>query len=156
MLILATGYRVQDYFSPLKLYGLNSEDILETWKTGSPSHYLGIMSSSTPNSFALLGPNTAYGHNSVIFSIECQVNWVMQVIREFMQRNAKAVVVKENVEKQYMKSIRTRLKDTVWGNYECGSWYVNHEGINTTLYPGSLISYWKETRKPVFSNLIFD
>ncbi len=48
VLILATGYRVQDFFMPLKLYGVNSEDILETWKTFGPSHYLGIVSNSLP------------------------------------------------------------------------------------------------------------
>lgn len=96
----------------------------------------------------------AYGHNSVVFAIECQTNWTIKVIKELMSRNAKVVQVKKQVEKVYMNELQERLKNTVW-NFQCGSWYVNHLGVNTTLYPGSLIEYWNRTRKPVFSNLDF-
>lgn len=58
ILILATGFRVHDYFAPMEIIGRNEENILQSWKENGPSGYLGITSNSTPNLFTLLGPGS--------------------------------------------------------------------------------------------------
>lgn len=58
----------------------------------------------------------------MVFSIECQIAFIIQVLEEFIKRDAKAVVVKRGVEKRYMTSLTERFKNTVWGTTECGSW----------------------------------
>jgi hypothetical protein len=58
VLILATGFKYQDYFDPMKIVGKDSMELVSTWKQGRPSSYLGILSSTAPNHFILLGPNT--------------------------------------------------------------------------------------------------
>lgn len=40
----------------------------------------GIAVADMPNLFFLLGPNTALGHNSVVFMIESQIRYVAQAI----------------------------------------------------------------------------
>lgn len=60
VLILCTGYRIQEFFAPMKTYGVGSQDVLQSWLQDGPSHYLGIVSASCPNSFFLLGPNTVW------------------------------------------------------------------------------------------------
>lgn len=57
-MILATGFRVHDYFSPMQIIGKNNENILKTWIEKEPRSFYGIAFSATPNHFALLGPNT--------------------------------------------------------------------------------------------------
>jgi len=60
VLILATGYRVQDLWSPLVVRGRSKSDIdvITVIKARGVSHYLGIVNSELPNAFLLLGPNT--------------------------------------------------------------------------------------------------
>jgi cation diffusion facilitator CzcD-associated flavoprotein CzcO len=72
VLILATGYRVQDFWSPLIVIGRNSKDLFETMKAKKYAHYLGIVVSEAPNAFMVLGPNTVdlnYNANEFRFKI---------------------------------------------------------------------------------------
>ncbi|CAL8088144.1 unnamed protein product [Orchesella dallaii] len=143
VLILATGYKAHDYFAPMNIIGKNSEDILHTWKTDSPKTYLGTVCSSLPNYFSLLGPNTALGHNSVIFMIECQVEWMIRLLQEMHRREVNSFNVKESAEDDFMHFFDEGHRKTVWGNASCGSWYVNSKGKITTLWPFNVVSFWR-------------
>ena len=50
-----------------------------------PTAYLGITVPNFPNFFLLFGPNTVVAHNSALFMIECQVNYVMKCLKEVIQ-----------------------------------------------------------------------
>jgi hypothetical protein len=97
----------------------------------------------------------ALGHNSVVFMIECQVNYVVKIIREMMRRNARCVTLKLSSENAFMKEVEENMKITIWGKEDCGSWYANTAGIITTLWPQNCISYWWRTRQVDFSNFEF-
>lgn len=58
VLILATGFKVQEFFQPLQIIGKGGLNILQTWKDDKPITYGGMCSNSMPNMFFLLGPNT--------------------------------------------------------------------------------------------------
>lgn len=58
VLILATGFKVQDFFAPLEIKGTRGADLLQKWKKSGPSAYGGIACNELPNAFFLLGPNT--------------------------------------------------------------------------------------------------
>jgi len=49
---------VQDFFSPLKIFGRNGKNLIEMWDNDRPYSYYGIVSRDTPNAFMILGPNT--------------------------------------------------------------------------------------------------
>lgn len=56
VLILATGFRVHEYFGPMEIVGRKGENILRKWKVDGPSIYLGIVSEKMPNLFFIHGP----------------------------------------------------------------------------------------------------
>ncbi|OXA64691.1 Baeyer-Villiger monooxygenase [Folsomia candida] len=122
VLILATGFNVQDFFFPLEIKVKNGVDLMQLWKKEGPAAYKGICCSAAPNLFHLLGPNSSLGHNSVVFLLECQVDYVVQIIRELMEREASVVCVKESVEGNYMAQLLKAMEGTVWAS-GCGSWY---------------------------------
>lgn len=166
VLILATGYKIQEYFSPMKIFGKGGENVLQTWMEKHPRSYYGITYSPAPNLFALLGPSTvrlwliellpkinfpklfsqALAHSSVIFMIECQVNFMIKSIREMMRRNVKVMNVKLSAENEFMDKLNADLKDTVWKKEDCGSWYVNARGDITTLWGDNCTNYWRQTK----------
>lgn len=88
--------------------------------------------------------------------IECQVEFMINVIREMIKRDAKCVTIKEHAEEQYMKSMKEQMKKTVWGTEKCGSWYANDAGIITALWPKNCTSYWRETKAVDFSKFNFE
>ncbi|KAJ6640762.1 Baeyer-Villiger monooxygenase, partial [Pseudolycoriella hygida] len=114
VLILATGFRVSDYFGPLEVIGKGGKNILKSWMDDRPRSYYGVSFCDTPNYFYLLGPNTVLGHNSVIFMIECQVNFILNAISEMMKRKAKVLNLKLSAEEEFMNQIDADMKTTVW------------------------------------------
>ncbi|CAL8112523.1 unnamed protein product [Orchesella dallaii] len=154
VLILATGFKTQDFFAPLKIFGEGSEDLFQKWKKEGPSIYLGILSHSAPNLFFLTGPTTITAHNSLLFQTECQIEWVVKLVGEMIHRKAGMVTVKKCAEKEYMDFVQSSFEGTVWtGN--CGSWYANERGMMTLLWPKSLVSYYFSTRRADCSKLEF-
>ena len=58
----------------MSVVGRRGVRLEEVWEQqGGPEAYKGTMVADFPNLFFLLGPNTALGHNSVVYMIECQV-----------------------------------------------------------------------------------
>ena len=57
--------------------GRGGRSLLEAWE-GSPRAYLGTAVSGFPNLFFLVGPNSAGGYNSIIFTSESHINYVAE------------------------------------------------------------------------------
>lgn len=66
VLILATGFNVQDFFFPLEIKVKNGVDLMQLWKKEGPAAYKGICCSAAPNLFHLLGPNSVRHHFYVL------------------------------------------------------------------------------------------
>lgn len=77
--------------------------------------------------------------------IECQVSWMLKVLEEMQQQKANYVSVKRDAESEFMEFYDNGHKQTVWGNANCASWYVNSKGKIDTLYPHNLVSFWRLT-----------
>lgn len=58
MLILCTGFKVQDFFSPMQIVGQHGVDLMAEWKASRPETFYGLTCTHTPNLFFLLGPNS--------------------------------------------------------------------------------------------------
>src|SRR5262249_45348711 len=94
VLVYATGFRVGN--TAMSVTGRNDIDLQNKWsQKGGPEAYLGISLPDFPNFFILLGPNTALSHNSVVFMIECQVQYALQCIKAVRKRNMKAMDLRE-------------------------------------------------------------
>jgi hypothetical protein len=53
---------------------------------------------------------------------------------------------KPEIQKSYNERIQAQFKNTAWAS-GCGSYYMNSEGKNTTLYPRLNTAFRKETEK---------
>lgn len=152
VVICGTGFDAQNPFGPLKIYDRKQHELRER---GSMSAYLGIMMSDAPNLFFLLGPNTGLGHNSIIFMIESQVNFVMQCLDQMKQNRRASVEVRADAEQAFNDKLRKQQKGTVWTSGGCKSWYLDENGQNTTLWPGFTWQYWLKTRSVDFADFKF-
>ena len=146
-LIYGTGFITDPriYLKSFACYGAQGLELKEAWKEGAESYY-GVTTKGFPNLFQLLGPNTVLGHNSVIFMIESQVNYILQLIQLVNKTQTQAIVVRENVQNQFNDAVQKKMQGTVWQS-GCVSWYQQDGGKNFALWPTYTWKYWLETRK---------
>ena len=146
IIIASTGFLAAEAGSPFPVYGLENKELNEQWQRG-PSAYLGTTVSGFPNLFIMTGPNTALGHNSMIFMIESQANYVMSALKLITQAPAIAFDIPEQTQARYNDDLQKQLAKTVWNTGGCSSWYLASNGLNTTLWPDFTFVYRHKTRR---------
>lgn len=145
-LIYGTGFITDPriYLKSFECFGLNDVELKDAWKDGAESYY-GITTKNFPNLFQLLGPNTVLGHNSVIFMIESQVQYILQLIQLVNKTQTQAVAIKPEVQDAFNDRVQEQLKGTVWQS-GCVSWYQQDGGKNFSLWPTYTWKFWLQTR----------
>jgi hypothetical protein len=95
-----------------------------------------------PNMYVLDGPNSALGHNSAIYVIEAQIDYVLGALKHADTLGASALEVTAEAVLAYMKQIDELANGTVWTQHGCTSWYRDENtGRLTLLWPGSALSF---------------
>ncbi|MEV6643485.1 NAD(P)/FAD-dependent oxidoreductase [Amycolatopsis sp. NPDC051371] len=146
-IIYGTGFKVTDALEYLDITGVDGRDLAKEWAAEGMQTHKGIAVSGFPNFFFLLGPNTALGHNSVVFMIESQSRYVVDAIKLADSRDAAALDVRPGVQEKFQRDIQDKLVKGVWTQGGCKSWYLDAKGVNRTIWPGFTWRYWLETRK---------
>jgi hypothetical protein len=76
----------------------------------------------------------------MIFMIESQAQYLLDLIRTMRAQDLKAVEVRADAQVRYNSRLHRRLENTVWAT-GCTSWYRTRAGKNTTLWPGFTFEY---------------
>lgn len=95
--------------------------------------------------FVLYGPNTNLGHNSIIYMLERQADYVLEALRYARSHGARWLDVQPQAHQECNTELQNRLKQTVWHS-GCDSWYVTEAGKNTNNWPGHTFDYRRDTR----------
>jgi hypothetical protein len=145
-IILGTGFIVDPriYMKSFEMRGLGGHTVQEDWKT-SPTSYLGITTSNYPNMYQLVGPHTGLGHNSIIFMIEAQAEYIIKCMKLVKEKGVDYIDVKPQAMTRFLGEMTDALQGTVWSS-GCKSWYQTADGINFAIWPKSTWKYWLETR----------
>jgi cation diffusion facilitator CzcD-associated flavoprotein CzcO len=146
-IIYGTGFHVTDALEYLDITGVDGRDLAKEWAAEGMRTHMGITVSGFPNLFFLLGPNTALGHNSVVFMIESQAKYVVDAIKLADANAAAALDVRAGVQERFQAGIQDKLSKGVWTQGGCTSWYLDAKGVNRTIWPGFTWRYWLDTRK---------
>ena len=149
VVIYATGFRATEFLSTLQVEGRDGQCIADAWRTGAWAHR-GVSLPGFPNLFMLYGPNTNLGHNSIIYMVEGQVNYVVRCIDKMLAHGLRTLEANREVAIEQDAALQDALADTVWGG-ECGSWYKNANGRITNNWPHSALRFRWTMRAPDFS-----
>lgn len=144
-IVYGTGFRAQAGLAPVRIVGTGGRTLDDVWRDGM-SAYLGTSVAGFPNLFLLIGPNTGLGHNSMVYMIESQINYVLDALRALGRRRARALDVRPEVQAAFNTSLEHKLKNTVWQT-GCTSWYLDRKGKNTTLWPGFAFEFRRRTKR---------
>jgi cation diffusion facilitator CzcD-associated flavoprotein CzcO len=145
-LILGTGFRIFDNPAFERVRGRGGISLAEAWG-GSPRAYLGSTITGFPNLFLLVGPNSAGGYNSIIFTSESHINYALAAIKAMDARGIDSVEVRPEVYDGFTREADRRLANSVWNEGGCASWYFDENGRNAVWWPGFTWRLWQRTRR---------
>lgn len=140
VIIYGTGFRATEFLAPIRIRGLGGRELNDEWASGARA-YLGITVPGFPNMFLVYGPNTNLGGNSIIFMMERQFRYILQLLTSRLSY----VDVRGEVAGRFDAEMRRRLADTVWAG--CESWYTDAGGRIPTNWPGLVWEYHRRTSR---------
>jgi cation diffusion facilitator CzcD-associated flavoprotein CzcO len=144
-IIFATGFHGTERLAPLRVIGRSGADLGQAWSDGTES-LLGVTVAGFPNFFMLVGPNTFLAHNSVVFMIEAQVNYVIRGLQWLTKSGNALMDLRSEVQEQFTRDLKKRMRGTIWTS-GCNSWYLDERKENAALWPASPTRYWFLTRR---------
>jgi cation diffusion facilitator CzcD-associated flavoprotein CzcO len=144
-IILGTGFYVTDSPMAERVRGADGRSLAEHWE-GSMQAHRGTTVAGFPNYFHLVGPNTGLGHNSIVFMIESQLNYVVDALATMRRQGAHSCAVDAGAQARYNERVQQAMQGTVWTAGGCASWYIDKHGRNTTLWPGFTFKFRELTK----------
>ena len=134
-IIFGTGFHVTDI--PIARRGARPRRAHAGRGLGrQPEAYKGTAVAGFPNLFFLVGPNTGLGHNSIVFMIESQIDYVVDALRDDAPpRRPRGRGAARGAGRLQRRGPGQMTEGTVWVTGGCASWYLDRNGRNSTLWP---------------------
>lgn len=146
VLVVCTGFHVTDSPTFELVHGRDGESLSEMWGREGMSAHKGTTVHGFPNLSVLMGPATGLGHSSMIYMIESQVNYFMDMLKTKRRHGADVAEVSARAQGEWNDWIRKRLPETVWVT-GCGSWYLDEHGNAPAVWPSWTWKFRAKTKK---------
>lgn len=147
VLIYGTGFQAQDPIPRGTIFGRDGRDITDGWETHGPQAYNGTVMAGFPNLFFIVGPNTGLGHNSMVYMIESQVAYILNILDTMQRKGLAEAEPRQAAQDRFVAWIdRQHTRDTPWSS-GCSSWYLHPSGRNTALWPSFTFLYRNRVRR---------
>jgi cation diffusion facilitator CzcD-associated flavoprotein CzcO len=147
VVIMGTGFEAAEPPYGEHIIGRGGTRLSEVWKANGAEAYAGTAVAGFPNLFLMIGPNSTLAHNSMIYMIESHINYIASALAFLRRPGVRAVEVKPGVQRRYNERLQARLAHSVWVEGGCSSWYLDHRGRNTTLWPEHTWMFRRLTRR---------
>ncbi|MFD3803473.1 flavin-containing monooxygenase [Streptomyces sp. NPDC058619] len=150
-IVFGTGFHVTDMPIADRVVGAEGKTLADEWKDGMQS-LRGATAAGFPNWMTIIGPNTGLGNSSMILMIESQLNYMADYLRQLALLDGSslggkvALAARPSAVNTWNRHVQARMERTVWNTGGCTSWYLDAQGRNTTVWPGTTGEFRKETR----------
>ncbi|MDQ8706760.1 NAD(P)/FAD-dependent oxidoreductase [Streptomyces sp. LHD-70] len=146
-IIFGTGFHVTDMPIAERVIGAGGSSLAEHWKGGVQS-MRGAAVDGFPNFLTVIGPNTGLGNSSMILMIEAQLNYLADYMRQLdVLGGSAALDARPAAVTAWNAKVQERMKRTVWNTGGCNSWYLDENGVNTTIWPGTTTEFRAATKR---------
>lgn len=146
-IVFGTGFHVTDMPIAERVVGAEGKTLAEVWRTGMKA-LRGASAPGFPNWMTIIGPNTGLGNSSMILMIESQLNYMADFVRQLDVLGGRAALdARSSAVNAWNRKVQERMKRTVWNTGGCTSWYLDANGVNTTIWPGTTSEFRTATRR---------
>jgi hypothetical protein len=122
------------------IVGRHGTPLADVWRQ-QLAHYRAVEVAGFPNYFRLAGIGCGIGHGSLVFMIESQTRYLVDVLRAMRTHGQTSVEVTERAQGDYMSFLTNDLDNTVWMKGGCQSWYQDENGQTASMWPQTMWSY---------------
>lgn len=148
VLVLATGFDVLRVVNTYEAVGRTGRTLREVWEDDNCQAYMGTVVPEFPNFFTLYGPNLQPGHGgSLIFVVEMQVRYIMDMLRKMAELGHGAVEVRQDVHDRYNEDVAAEHENMVWTHPGMTTYYRNSRGRITINSPYRNVDFFEMTRE---------
>ncbi|MFL2987515.1 MAG: flavin-containing monooxygenase [Candidatus Poriferisodalaceae bacterium] len=155
VLVLATGFDVLNFITTYEAQGSAGTSLMSQWEQDNAQAYLGTVVPNFPNFFTLYGPNLQPGHGgSLIFVVEMQVRYIMDVIQKMLEQNLGAVEIRQDVHDKYNEDVDQAHTQMVWTHPGMESYYRNERGRIVVNSPWRNVDFYAMTREADLSEYL--
>ncbi|MEU5308990.1 NAD(P)/FAD-dependent oxidoreductase [Streptomyces sp. NPDC021562] len=146
-IVFGTGFHVTDMPIAERVVGVDGRTLAETWKDGMQA-LRGASAAGFPNWMTIIGPNTGLGNSSMILMIESQLNYLADYLRQLRVLGGRvALDARPGAVAAWNDKVQERMRRTVWNTGGCTSWYLDANGRNTTIWPGTTTEFRRATQR---------
>lgn len=100
-----------------------------------------------PKMFILLGPNSI-GTNSVIFSLESQIHYVMSALKTTFKHAVRRIELRPEALEDYVADVDHRSEHSVWTTGGCKAYYLATLVATSASTPASAGAHVASTQSP--------
>jgi 4-hydroxyacetophenone monooxygenase len=109
---------------------------------------MGTVVPDFPNYFILYGPNLQPGHGgSLIFVVEMQVRYILDMLRKMADRGLGAVEVRADVHERYNANVDAEHENMVWTHPGMSTYYRNPRGRIVINSPYRNVDFFAMTKE---------
>jgi cation diffusion facilitator CzcD-associated flavoprotein CzcO len=135
VVVFATGFHAAEQPYAATIVGRDGVTLAEHWIDGMTA-FASTAVSGFPNMFVINGPNAAVGHNSAIYMIEAQIDYVLGALQYQRAEGDPVLTVTAEAERSYVDLVDALSASTVWMTGRCDSWYLDpRSGRLTLIWP---------------------
>lgn len=132
IIVFATGFEATEPLFANVIYGRDGLQLAESWSDGMTA-YASNTTHGFPNMFIMNGPNTSSGHNSAIYILEAQMDYILGALKFATETGTASLDVTPEAEAGYVADVHQRSIGTVWVDGGCRNWYVDPRSGNLTV-----------------------
>ncbi|KAL5511009.1 hypothetical protein ACEPAG_3728 [Sanghuangporus baumii] len=147
VIVCATGYDTS-YNYPFSVIGRGGQTLKDRFHP-HPETYVSVCVDGFPNWFLSLGPNSGFGAGTLLFVLEEQIEYAIQVAKKMQREHIKSIEPKSEAVRDFDEYLEEYFKTTTFIE-NCRSWYKmgKAEGRVVGLWPGSNLHVVKTLQYP--------
>ena len=145
VLVLATGFQVDQFLRPMEVVGPTGVKLSEAWAE-RPIAHLSMTVPGLPNLFMVNGPNGPVGNFSLIEVAELQVEYSLQLVDYIAAGDFRLVAPSVEATESHEEARIQAAGKTVWAT-GCKSWYLDDRGV-PMAWPWSFREFQRRMSTP--------
>lgn len=149
VIVLATGFRANDYLWPMEVRGRGGLRVEELWARDGARAYLGNLLPGFPNFFMLYGPNTnANVGFAAIHLEELVTRFALECMDALITRDKRTVEVTSDAYSRYNEALDRAAASKVYLDPRAHNYYTNKFGRSATNGAFDARLLWEWLRDP--------
>jgi 4-hydroxyacetophenone monooxygenase len=149
VIVLATGFKSNDFLFPMEIRGRSGQRVEDLWSKDGARAYLGSMLPGFPNFFMIYGPNTnPYGGLQVVDMEEAEARFALGCIGHLIKENKRSVDVTEDAYWRYNDELDQVESTKIWRDVRAHNYFTNEFGRSSANMPFDVRETWRWLRDP--------